>query len=74
MARSDTLYTEADIIALKKRMKTGLAEVRSADGKDAKYQGYDADVKLLARMEAEVYGRSRVRRRVQLIAIKSEGS
>lgn len=74
MARADTRYTEADIIALKQRMKTGLEKVRASDGKEATYQGYDADVKLLTRMEADVYGRSRVRRRVQSIVIKSEGS
>lgn len=73
MALEDTHYTEADIIALKKAIKSGARRVKGSDGKEVEYRSLAEMRATLAEMQREVYGR-RVRRSVQLIEIKSEGS
>ena len=59
MAREDTLYTEADIIALKKKMKSALTEVGASDGKSAKFRELSDMRSLLRDMQREVYGLKR---------------
>lgn len=73
MALEDTHYTEADFIALKKAIKSGARRVKGSDGKEVEYRSLAEMRATLAEMQREVYGR-RVRRTVQLIEIKSEGS
>lgn len=73
MALADTLYTEADIIALKRAMKANIREVQTSDGKKIVRGTLSEDMALLARMRLEVYGTTRSRR-AQLISIRSDGS
>lgn len=73
MALADTLYTEADIIALKKAMKSGASSVTTSDGKSVSFRSLREMQALLATMTREVYG-TRGRRGVQLIEIRDEGS
>lgn len=75
MAEADTLYTEADIIALKQAMKTGARSVTTSDGKSVALNSPAENMALLAQMKREVYGTGTNRRqRVQYLRIKSEGS
>lgn len=74
MAEADTLYTEADIIALKKAMKTGASSVSTSDGKSVQLRSTAENMALLAQMKREVYGARRTRKRVQYLEIKSNGS
>lgn len=75
MAEADTLYTEADIIALKQAMKSGARSVTTSDGKSVSLNSPAENMALLAQMKREVYGTGTNRRqRVQYLRIKSEGS
>ncbi len=75
MAIEDTRYTEADIIALKKAMKSGAKSVTGSDGKAVTFNSLAEMSALLARMEREVYGTARRPSiRTQSIEIRSEGS
>lgn len=74
MAEADTIFTEADIIALKTAMKSGASSVTTSDGKQVSFRSLRDMQALLAQMQREVYGAQRVRRRVQIIEIRGEGS
>lgn len=74
MALEDTLYTEADIVALKRAMKSGATSVTTSDGKSVSFRSLADMAALLARMEVEVYGARRRGPRLQTIVIRSEGS
>lgn len=73
MALADTLYTEADIIALKRAMSSGVLSVTGSDGKAVTYRSLKDMAATLAMMQREVYG-TRGRKRVQIIEIREEGS
>lgn len=74
MAEADTLYTEADIIALKQAMKSGASSVTTSDGKSVTLRSTSENMALLAQMKREVYGVRASRKRVQYLDIKSSGS
>ena len=74
MAVEDTSYTEADIIALKRAIKSGAKSVTTSDGKNVQLNSARENLALLAQMKREVYGTPRARRRVQLFNIKTDGS
>lgn len=74
MAVEDTHYTEADIIALKRAIKSGAKSVTTSDGKNVQLNSARENLALLAQMKREVYGTPRARRRVQLFNIKTDGS
>lgn len=75
MAEADTLYVEADIIALKQAMKTGARSVTTSDGKSVSLNSPAENLALLAQMKREVYGTGTNRRqRVQYLRIKADGS
>lgn len=59
MARADTAYTEADIIALKKAMKSGAKSITTSDGKSVQLNSVRENMALLASMERDVYGSRR---------------
>lgn len=59
MAREDTAYTEADIIALKRAMKTGAKSITTSDGKNVQLNSMRENMALLALMKREVYGERR---------------
>ena len=74
MAVADTLWTEADIIALKKAMKSGASSVRTADGKEVRFRSLSEMQALLSEMHADVYGRRRRGPRAQFITVDGEGA
>lgn len=61
MAREDTEYTEADIIALKKAMRLGAQSVTTSDGKVVTFRGLNDMRALLQDMIRDVYGTTRRR-------------
>ncbi len=74
MAVADTLWTEADIIALKSALKSGASSVRTADGKEVRFRSLTEGFALLDRMTAEVYGSRRKRVRRQVVSTDGEGA
>lgn len=74
MARADTLWTEANIIALKAQLATGVFSVTSADGKSVQHRPLSEGFALLDRMTAEVYGSRRKRVRRQVVSTDGEGA
>jgi len=65
MAREDTAYTEADIIALKKAMKSGARSVTTSDGKTVQLNSLRENMALLGIMYRDVYGARRRSLRTQ---------
>lgn len=65
MAREDTRYTEADIISLKKAMKSGARSITTSDGKTVQLNSLRENMALLGLMQRDVYGARRRGMRAQ---------
>lgn len=73
MARADTAYTEADIIALKKAMKRGAKSVTMSDGTSVQLNSLRENLALLTLMHRDVYGARSRKPRLQEVATEIGG-
>lgn len=73
MARADTAYTEADIIALKTAMKRGAKSVTMSDGTSVQLNSVRENMALLTLMHRDVYGSRSRKPRLQEVTTEIGG-